>query len=75
MTSRFWIATILSALSGLLFALTLAWAGWIEALTGLDPDQHNGSVEWSIAAALLAIAVLFGRVARAERLRRLQVEA
>ena len=33
-------------------------------LTGLDPDQHNGSVEWLIVAVLLAVAVAMGLVAR-----------
>jgi hypothetical protein len=33
-------------------------------LTGLDPDQHNGSVEWLLVAVLLAVAVAMGLVAR-----------
>jgi len=33
-------------------------------LTGLDPDQHNGSVEWLIVVVLLAVAVTMGLVAR-----------
>ena len=31
---------------------------------GLDPDQHNGSVEWLLVAVLLAVALVMGLVAR-----------
>jgi hypothetical protein len=36
--------------------LTIVWPDWIEALTGYDPDQHNGTVEWLIVIALLSTA-------------------
>jgi hypothetical protein len=26
--------------------LTIFWPDWIEGLTGYDPDQHDGIVEW-----------------------------
>jgi hypothetical protein len=44
--------------------VTIFWHDWIEALTGWDPDQHNGSAEWLIVAGLLVIAVAMGTVAR-----------
>ena len=43
------------------------WHDWIEALTGWDPDHHNGSVEWLIVVALLAVAVAIGIMARRDR--------
>jgi hypothetical protein len=36
--------------------LTILWPDWIEALTGYDPDQHDGTVEWLIVLALLSSA-------------------
>ena len=50
--------------AGILGLLTIFWHDWIEMLTGLDPDQHNGSVEWLLVAGLLAVAVAMGLVAR-----------
>src|SRR5262252_188225 len=50
--------------AGILGLVTIFWHDWIEMLTGLDPDQHNGSVEWLLVAGLLAIAVAMGLVAR-----------
>jgi hypothetical protein len=31
-------------------------ADWIEVLTGFDPDQSDGTVEWLIFIAVLATA-------------------
>jgi hypothetical protein len=39
-----------------LAVLTIFWRDWIEALTGYDPDQHDGTVECLIAIALLSSA-------------------
>ena len=44
--------------AGILGLVTIFWHDWIEMLTGLDPDQHNGSVEWLLVAGLLAVAIL-----------------
>jgi hypothetical protein len=63
---RFWIEAGLSVLCGLLFVLTLAVHDWIEAVFGVDPDQHSGSLEWAIVAALFLTAAAFGLVARRE---------
>jgi hypothetical protein len=50
--------------AGILGILTIFWHDWIEALTGWDPDQHNGSVEWIVVVGLLAVAITMGLVAR-----------
>jgi len=71
MRSRFWIETTLSGSSAALFLLTLVWRDWIEALTGFDPDHGNGSLEFVMAAALLALALISARLARREYRQRL----
>jgi hypothetical protein len=61
---RVGLETAIALLSGLLGVVTIFWHDWIEALTGWDPDQQNGSAEWLIVAALLVVAVAMGTVAR-----------
>jgi hypothetical protein len=50
--------------AGILGILTIFWHDWIEALTGQDPDHHNGSAEWIVVVGLLAVAVAMGFAAR-----------
>jgi hypothetical protein len=50
-----WIRPI-AGLCGGLALLTIFWPDWIEALTGYDPDQHAGLVEWLMVIALLSTA-------------------
>jgi hypothetical protein len=64
--SRFWVEAALASLCGFLAVLTLFWRDWIEALTGFDPDHHNGSFEWLIVAALFLVCVRVGVAARGE---------
>jgi hypothetical protein len=56
--------TAIASFAGVLGVLTIFWHDWIEALTGWDPDHHNGSFEWMIVAVLLIIAVVLGATAR-----------
>jgi hypothetical protein len=63
---RFWVFVVLSGLSAFLGLLTLASREWIEALTGVDPDHHNGSFEWLIVVVLVVAACGFGLTARSE---------
>jgi hypothetical protein len=64
--SVFWVETGLAALTGLLCVITPFWPDWIEAISGWDPDQHDGSVEWAIAAGLFVLTILIGAAARSE---------
>jgi undecaprenyl pyrophosphate phosphatase UppP len=61
---RVGLETAVALLSGLLGVVTIFWHDWIEALTGWDPDQHNGAAEWLIVVGLLVVAVAMGIVVR-----------
>jgi hypothetical protein len=63
---RFWVAGGLATAAGILGVITPFWPDWIETISGWDPDQHNGSVEWLIAAALLIISAAMFAIARFE---------
>ena len=63
---RFWVEAGLAALCGFLAILTLFSRDWIEALTGFDPDNHDGSFEWAIVAALFFVCILLSIAARAD---------
>jgi hypothetical protein len=52
---RFWIESIVASLTGVLTVVTLFWHDWIEAVSGVDPDRGNGSVEWLVVALLVVV--------------------
>jgi hypothetical protein len=56
--------TAIASSAGVLGVLTIFWHDWVEALTGWDPDHHNGSFEWMIVAVLLIIAAVLATFAR-----------
>lgn len=57
----------IAAIAAILGITTIFWRDWIEALTGWDPDHHNGSSERLIVAFLLVIALTLGLLARHHR--------
>jgi undecaprenyl pyrophosphate phosphatase UppP len=61
---RIGLEIAIAALAGILGIVTIFWHDWIEALTGWDPDHHNGSFEWLIVVILLAVAIAVGVAAR-----------
>jgi undecaprenyl pyrophosphate phosphatase UppP len=61
---RIGLETAIASFAGALGVLTIFWHDWIEALTGWDPDHHNGSFEWMIVAVLLIVAAVVGATAR-----------
>jgi hypothetical protein len=63
---RFWVEAGLAALCGFLAILTLFTRDWVEALTGFDPDNHNGSFEWVIVAAVFLVCLVLSVAARAD---------
>jgi hypothetical protein len=44
--------------------VTLVWSDWIEAVFGVDPDQHSGSLEWVVVGVMLLVTVFCGGAAR-----------
>jgi hypothetical protein len=54
---RFWPEAALSVVTAALFVFTLVRRDWIEVLFGVDPDQHNGTLELLIVGALLVVTV------------------
>jgi hypothetical protein len=63
---RFWVEAGLAALCGFLAILTLFTRDWIETLTGFNPDNHNGSFEWTIVATLCLVCILSSVAAHAD---------
>jgi len=54
---RFWPEAGLGLITGVLFILTLVQRDWIEALFGIDPDNHSGSLEFMIVGGLLVVTI------------------
>jgi polyferredoxin len=62
---RLWLKTFIGAVTGVLSVVTPIWPDWIEAVSGWDPDQHDGSAEWMIVTVLLIVTVtMLAMVAR-----------
>jgi hypothetical protein len=64
---RFLTETALAGASGVFTLLTLVWKDWIELVFRVDPDRGSGALEWAIAAAALALALVFGALAHRDR--------
>jgi hypothetical protein len=63
---RFWVEICLAAFTGLLAIITPIFPDWIEVLSGWDPDQHDGSIEWLIVAGLFVVTVVMVTLAALE---------
>jgi|tagenome__1003787_1003787.scaffolds.fasta_scaffold20970229_2 hypothetical protein len=69
------VEAALSLLFGLLAILTAVWPAWIEGLTGVDPDRGDGTVEWTVVAALGVASVLLALLSYRDRRRLRLAEA
>lgn len=66
MRKRFWVEVATSALSSVLFVVTLFWPDWIEFCFGVDPDGGDASTEWLLVAALAVFAMVSFGIAKTE---------
>ena len=62
--ARFYLESVLAALSTGLFVLTLISPDWIEIVFGIEPDEGNGSLEWLTVAVLFVLSVALITLAR-----------
>jgi hypothetical protein len=62
----FWVEVALAAFTGLLALITPIFPDWIELVSGWDPDQHDGSVEWMIVVGLFVVTIVMVTLATIE---------
>ncbi len=62
----FWVEIGLAAITGLLALITPIFPDWIELVSGWDPDQHDGSVEWMIVVGLFVVTIVMVALAAIE---------
>jgi len=60
----FWLESFFAGLAAFLVVLTAVWHDWVEGIFGFDPDRHNGSFEWELAAVCCVIAIVCSVLAR-----------
>jgi hypothetical protein len=58
------LEAVLTTVVGTLAVVTAFWHDWIEALTGWDPDHHNGTFEVYIIIGLGVISLALGLITR-----------
>lgn len=64
--ARFWLESLLAAVSAVLAVFTAVWPTWIEGLFEVEPDAGSGALEWAIVAAFACAAVVLAVLARIE---------
>ncbi|MBV8103912.1 MAG: hypothetical protein JO223_04670 [Hyphomicrobiales bacterium] len=66
LSRRFWSEIVLASFTGLLGLITPVFPDWIEAVSGWDPDQHDGSVERMIVVGLCFLSIAIFSLAAVE---------
>lgn len=54
---RFWLETVMATATCILIVITIVQRDWIEIVFGVDPDNHNGALEWLIVGVLLVLTI------------------
>ena len=60
----YWIEVGAALLSAFLAVLSVLWKDWIELLFDVDPDNGSGALEFGLALAFAAVALILSLVAR-----------
>lgn len=63
---RFWIEAGMAVVTAVLFLATLVQREWVEMLFRVDPDRGNGSLEWTVVAALVVATLALSTFATYE---------
>jgi len=73
----FYVEAGLAAIFAVTFLITLVSPDWVERVFDAATDRGSGEAEWSIAAVLGLITIVFSGLARMEwrRARRFGIEA
>lgn len=66
LSNLFWVQISLATITGLLGLITPLFPDWIEAVSGWDPDQHDGSIERLIVIGLCIISIVIFSLAALE---------
>jgi hypothetical protein len=61
------LGLILGLCAGILGAITLVWADWIETVFGVDPDGGSGSIEVLIVIGCFAVSLVLLRLGWVQR--------
>jgi len=75
LSRRFWAEIVLASFTAVLGLITPFFPDWIEAVSGWDPDQHDGSVERMIVVGLCLVSIAIFSLAAVEWRRAASVEA
>ena len=66
LSPAFWTESVLACIAGLLAVLTAVWPDWVEAVSGFQPDKHDGSFEWMLVVGSGLATVVLANLARRE---------
>jgi hypothetical protein len=60
---RFWVESVATCLTAVLFVLTLISKEWIEILFRVDPDEGSGALEIALLILCAGVACVSGMLA------------